>query len=389
MLCVRCKGKLYCRKKSCPVLDSFYAKSYEIKEIDERPTPPSVFVGRMGYPKVLAGPMLVLGDQNPEMYENPSSFSKRVEEVLALRMDLARTYRPFRVSSATNPGRYITALQEIASSIKSVDIEEEFEKIIRRPAMDDVTMPSGISAVFKKVKITSNPRIPHRVEKICEDDIIASEGVMELYSSGFPTSYIQRVFSVGMLGRDKKLVPTRWSITAIHDIIAEKLKGELSDCSLINDVLLFSFQHYGNHFEIILYPSHYSFQLVEIWVEKSLWNPEKTWIGSDREGIGRKKEYSNLSGGYYAARLPVIEYLSRIKRQAGIVVLREILPEYTAPLGVWVVEDGVRKALESNPERFENLSGALSQAAKRIKTQKDLWMKHIQLHHQTSLERYI
>ena len=389
MLCVKCKGKLYCRKASCPVLDSFYAKSYEIKEIDEKPTPPSVFVGRMGYPRVFAGPMLVLGDQNPEVYENPSAFSNRVEDVLALRMDLARTYRLFKVGSAINPDRNIIALQEIASSIRSVEIEEEFERVIKKPAMDDIIMPSGISAIFKKVRITSNPRIPHKVEKVSDGDIRAVEGVLELYTTGFSPSYIQRIFSVGMLGMEKKLVPTRWSITAIHDIIAEKLKEKLTDYDMLNDVLLFSYRHYGNHFEVILFPSSYSFQLVEIWVEKSLWNPERTWVGSDREEIGKKREYSNLSGGYYAARLPVVEHLYRLKRQAGIIILREILPEYTAPLGVWVVEDGVRKALKVKPERFANISDALSQVEKRVKTRKNLWMKHIHLHQQTSLERYI
>ncbi len=388
MLCVKCKGKLYCGKSSCPILDSFYSKSYEIREMDERPSPPSVFVGRMGYPKIHAGPMLVLGDQNPEIYEHPSAFSSSVEEILSLRMGLARTYRLFKVESALNPDRNLSALQEIASSIRSVDVEGEYDRIIRRPSLDDITMPSGISAVFKRVKIASNPKIPHKVERVSEDEIRAIEGVMMLYSSGFSPSYIQRVFSVGMLGVERKLVPTRWSITAVHDMIAESLKKEIAGFDLIDEVLLFSYQHYGNHFEVIIYPSSYSFQLVEIWIEKSLWSPERTWIGSDRENIGRKKEYSELSGGYYAARLPAVEYLHRIRRQAGVIVLREILPEYTAPLGVWVVEEGVRQALSSKPEKFQSLDEALGIAEKRLKTRRDRWEKHIQLYQQTSLEEF-
>lgn len=388
MLCVKCKGKLYCGKKSCPVLDSFYSESYEIKEIDEKPTPPSVFVGRSGYPKIYAGPMLVLGNHDPEIYENPSAYSNRVEDVLSLRMGLARAYRLFKIESAVDPDRNLEALQEIASSIRFVEVEGEYDTIIRKPSLDDITMPSGISAVFRRVRVTSNPRIPPKVERVSEDEVKAVDGVMELYSSGLSTSYIQRVFSVGMIGKEKKLVPTRWSITAIHDIIAENLKTRLAEYDILNETLLFSSTHYGNHFEVILYPSKYSFQLVEIWIEKSIWSPEKTWIGSDREGLARKKAYSELSGGYYAARLPAVEFLHRTGRQAGIVILREILPEYTAPLGVWVVEEGVRKALETKPERFASLSEALSRAEKRIRTRKDFWIKHIHFHRQTTLEMY-
>ncbi|AKG90878.1 hypothetical protein GAH_01844 [Geoglobus ahangari] len=389
MLCVRCKGRLLCGKSRCPILDAFKTRNVSLGEIDENPTPPSVFVGRIGYPKVFAGPMLVLGNENPELFENPSLYSKRVEDVLALRMGLARTYRQFSVQSALNPDRTLMELQEIAGSIRNVEVEGKYERIVRKPALDDIMMPSGISAVFRDIRLTSNPKIPAKVEKVSDDEIKAVQAVRMLHDHGFSTSYIQRVMSVGMLGIEKKLVPTRWSITAVHDIIAESLKREIADFPEVGEVLLFSYEHYGNHFEVILYPSSYFFQLVEVWIEKSLWSPERTWVGSDREGIGKKREYSELSGGYYAARLPVVEYLHKIKRQAGAIVLREIRPEYSAPLGVWVVEEGVRKALESKPERFDSVQQAIARAESRLKTKRSLWERHITLSTQTSLDQFL
>ena len=388
MLCVRCKGRNLCGT-SCPILDSFRSKNLFLNDVDERPTPPSVFVGRTGYPRVFAGPMIVLGNENPEFFENPARYSKNVEDVLALRMSLARTYKNFSVFSALNPDRLLLELQEIAASLKDVDVEGEYEKIIKKPAIDDIVMPSGISAVYRKIRITSNPKIPSKLEKIASDDIKAVEAVRLLHESGYSTSYLQRVLSVGLLGIEKKLVPTRWSITAVHDMIAEELKKEISYFDEINEVLLFSYEHYGNHFEVILYPSCYTFQLVEIWIEKSLWSPERTWIGVDCEGIKRKSQYSELSGGYYAARLPVVEFMHRMRRQAGAIVIREIKPEYSAPLGVWVVEEGVREALNSKPERFEDLEDALRNAGSRIKTDERLWKKHIKLFFQPSLDQYL
>jgi len=388
VLCVKCKGRNLCRT-SCPILDSFRSKNLSLNDVDEKPTPPSVFVGRIGYPRVFAGPMIVLGNEKPEFFENPASYSKNVEEVLALRMSLARTYKNFSVFSALNPDKLLLELQEIAASLKDVDVEGEYEKIIKKPAIDDIVMPSGISAVYKKIRVTSNPKIPSKLEKVAGDDIKAVDAVRFLHESGYPTSYLQRVLSVGLLGIEKRLVPTRWSITAVHDMIAEELKKEIRYFDEISEVLLFSYEHYGNHFEVIFYPSCYAFQLVEIWIEKSLWSPERTWIGADWEGIKRKSQYSELSGGYYAARLPVVEFMHRIRRQAGAIVIREIRPEYSAPLGVWVVEEGVREALNSKPEKFEDLKDALRKAESRIKTEGRLWKKHIKLFFQPSLDQYL
>ncbi|MBI2142476.1 hypothetical protein HYU15_03240, partial [Candidatus Woesearchaeota archaeon] len=60
----------------------------------------------------------------------------------------------------------------------------------------------------------------------------------------------------------------------------------------------------------------------------------------------------NCSGGYYAARLPVLEQLARMKRQASVLVIRMITDEYLLPLGVWVCREAVRKAVAAKPISF-------------------------------------
>jgi len=62
----------------------------------------------------------------------------------------------------------------------------------------------------------------------------------------------------------------------------------------------------------------------------------------------------------------VLEYLREKRRQASVLVIREIKPSYYAPLGVWVVEEGVRKALKGNPEAFESFNDALAAASQRV-----------------------
>ena len=92
-----------------------------------------------------------------------------------------------------------------------------------------------------------------------------------------------------------------------------------------------------------------------------------------------KKQYSSLAGGYYAARLAVLEHLAGQGRQAGVLAVREISEAYWAPLGVWVVREVARKAMRSPPARFASLGEAMAEMEKRIKTPAGQWRKEAQL----------
>ena len=55
-------------------------------------------------------------------------------------------------------------------------------------------------------------------------DASAAVALVELYSSGISLDHISRLLSLGLLGKKRKLVPTRWSITASDDMIGKELK---------------------------------------------------------------------------------------------------------------------------------------------------------------------
>ncbi|AGK60240.1 hypothetical protein Asulf_00206 [Archaeoglobus sulfaticallidus PM70-1] len=390
--CAECKGNLKCGRKECPLLKKFsFLKSFDIREGElEKPTPPSVFVGRIGYPKVFVGPLIALNPENPEYLDSPWKWSGKVDDVIALRMSLLRGMKTMSVDSAKNPDRFLTNIQEMTASIKPVDLSTEVGRVVRKEVFDDTVQPMGMSARIKALELAENPKIPRRVENLYYDDLSAANAVRYLFDHGFSTYYLQKILSIGMLGYQsrRRIVPTRWSITAIHDILGEQIKREIAEFESLDEVLLFSYEHFGNHFEIIISPGDYSFQLIEIWMRKSFWSPDNVWIGSDSESLARKRGYSPLSGGYYAARLPVLEYLRKIRRKGRILVIREITPEYYAPLGVWVVEEGVRKAM-NNPVRFDSFPSAVEVACKRIKTPYNFWKDRIVRSFQVSLENFL
>lgn len=111
---------------------------------------------------------------------------------------------------------------------------------------------------------------------------------------------------------------------------------------------------------------------------RSVWS-EDGFIGADSEGPRGKKEYSTLAGGYYAARLAVLERLAAIGRQASVIAVREVSEGYWAPLGVWVVREVARKAMRAEPKKFSMLNEALEEMGQRLSTPIAKWKSHTEL----------
>ena len=373
MKCVTCKGRGLCGRPVCPILSRLeqISKLPDIKDRIEGMSPPEVFVGRYGYPLVRAGPM-VPADNAQAM----PMLAMGIEEIIASRTSMVRSETKIEIKEAEAPGKMLEACQQIAMSSAPVGTEVCFFKPPqKRLQFDGILSPSGPSGDLKEMKITTNPLIPRKVDQIVEDtEANAATALGELYSSGISMNHISRMLSLGLLGKKRKLVPTRWSITASDDMIGKALKGAVLDNSLVNDYYLYSGEDLGNHFEILLLPRHFSFELIEIWMPRSVW-AEEGFIGADMEDARPKKDYSSLAGGYYAARLAVLEHLAGQGRQAAVLAVREISQSYWAPLGVWVVREVARKAMSSAPQRFSTLQEALREIDRRIKTPTSQWQK--------------
>jgi hypothetical protein len=112
-----------------------------------------------------------------------------------------------------------------------------------------------------------------------------------------------------------------------------------------------------NHFLILLMPSLFEYENFEAWLPGSIWSDvlsQRPVIVEEYEGFkGRKRYAADEGGGYYAARLAVAEALHTMRRQAGVIVFREIHPRYSVPLGVWVVRETVRDAFRNSGEKFD------------------------------------
>jgi len=100
---------------------------------------------------------------------------------------------------------------------------------------------------------------------------------------------------------------------------------------------------------------------------------------SDWEGYEGRTTYAAIGGCYYAARLAVCELLTKERRQATVIVLREAHPGYIMPVGVWQVRENVRNAMQQKPYLFNTLDEVLTFIASRFQIPLQQWMMRSKL----------
>ena len=296
---------------------------------------------------------------------------KNIEDIIDYRFSLIRGKSRSDIFEAKNPGKLLGELQELAMGKQPVDTEAIFKKKPNRIlTLNESSQPFGPSAPLEKFKI-DNVSVDSRIEKNYNDtDMTASDSIYSLYSNGVLITRIQRTFSLGMFGLSKrrKLVPTRWGITAVDSNISKRLVTEIKQFQTIDEYQVFTFNNLGNIYAAILIPERWSFEWIEAWYPKTFWNmlgqsPELMGYFEDYEG---RSTYASVGGCYYSTRLALAEKLKKDRKQATGLILREIHPEYILPVGVWNIRESIRELLKTKPTKFDTFQKAMSHALKEL-----------------------
>jgi DNA repair protein NreA len=369
-LCGLCRGtKFLCGKSSCPVLVRYHSKLKVKPLIDSLhlggASPPSVFIGRIGYPKVAVGPMIppVMGDTSeidtPELW-----LGKPLEEIVDFRSQLVRGKYTVNVFDVENRHHAVEYTRELALAKNPVFTEALFEKKpYGKIAFYDEVQPHGPSAPLKTLDI-SNPKYEQHIEKAYYDtDLKAKDAILNIYENGVMVSKIQKALSVGAFGikKRRRYVPTRWSITAVDSTLGLELLKTTKTFPQINEFRIYQSNHFDNRWVILLTPTEWQYELIEAWYPNTTWNPfgKEISIFNSYEFYEGRTTYAEIGGCYYAARLAVNELLQKERRQAGAVILREAHPGYIMPIGVWNVRESVRDTLRQDYLKCDTVSEAL------------------------------
>ena len=376
-LCISCRGaKLLCGKTRCPILvrwDFMMKTAPLIDRIDlDGSSPPGVFVGRFGYPKVFVGPLVPPVHGETQILDAPEAWIGRsMDDIVRFRSQLVRGMHRVHVMDVDRGGRIVDLTRELALATIPADVEAGFaRKPQGRVALDENVQPFGPSAPLRRLSINT-VKVDRDLDRAFSDtDLKAKGAVLDLYDRGLPVSKIQRAFSVGAFGlkENRKFVPTRWSITAVDDTIGKALREAVKTFPLINEIRVHEAIGFDDRFLVVMIPRPWRYELIEAWYPNTLWNPlgRDIVLFGDHEGFEGRTTYASIGGCYYAARLAVGEALHHERRQAAVVILRETHPGYIMPVGVWNVREHVREALRREPARFPTMAAALTHLGSRL-----------------------
>ncbi len=335
------------------------------KELDGT-TPPSVFIGSYNYPKVYAGPLLAANYEDSAIMDQPEKWINNdtsQNEIINYRLNLVRGKQTIGITDLEN--NYVEKLQEISMASKSIASEAEFNKKPVGMTFSAENAPHGPSAILKKFDI-DNVKWDHQLEKAYYDtDLKAADAVEILHKKDVPFSQIQKAFSVGTMGekKNRKLVPTRWSITAVDTTIANKLLENVKYYSQIDTYRVYEFNSLNNYYAILEIPTPWQYEWMEAFLDVK---GKGSMIFTDYEHNKGKKEYSRVGGCYYTAKMALLEQLEKEKKQAGCIIFREANEEYI-PLGVFNVRENIRHALRLKPKEFESMKESLDYIEKNLK----------------------
>ncbi len=374
-LCARCKGyKRLCGLPFCPILERFRAHAATLTRLGSRDvkgsTPPSVIVGERGYPRVpvLYGIPPGVSGSEARLYDDPERWARErrpLRSIVELRSSIVAGVDRFPVERPEK--LYEAEISVAAVSEKPVDSEAILEKP-PTPSLrfDGMLTPQGPTAPAREIKVESNPRLPRPLEKRIWDDARSTELMIELYREGVPVYTIISALSLGLLGRarSRRLVPTRWAISAVDQTLGDWMLHRVRVMDALGAYEVYHASYLGNRFTIILIPGGYEAEMIEVWHPLTPWTrtAAKPVVYTVTEAPSLRT--SVMDGGYLAARLAVAEHLYHRRRQAAVLILREITRDYYAPVGNWHIRETVRRALSRGPVgRFSSLEEALQAAA--------------------------
>ncbi len=300
-LCIRCKGRLFCGLLRCPIIERLTHKvkiDYKLKK-EFKSKAPSIFVGWHNYPKVYAGVLSSVSIENAHLQDNPSYWVANkfgISKIMSLRQSLINSRKKTIVKVNE---RFDEIIKEVALSSKPLSVDVSLKKKpVLKVHFTQHALPMGPSGEIEKINLDDNPRIRNPVKRVYYDtDFKAVEAMSYLYSKKIDVFNISKLLSAGALGigKNRKLVPTRWAITATDDALSKAHLKSIRNFELIDKYMVFRGHYLGNYFTVLMMPQPWSFELFEVWNPGAVYSEVSTNVVTDFEGFQGRKNYASIA----------------------------------------------------------------------------------------------
>lgn len=371
-ICAKCQGrKMLCGLPKCPIEERIRAVKSSLLKIRGREvfgaTPPSAVVGEAGWPRVrvyIGEPPEVTGEE-ARSYDDPRLlWGRELEDIIRL-----RSYMVFGYAAQTSPWK-LGELPLLAVSERPVDVEMRLAKTpVESLKFDLREKPMGPRAPLEALRIDGNPAVPRALDKLMSDDLGAGAAAVELYRRGVDLYTIQRAFALGLLGarHRRRLVPTRWSITAVDVAVGDALAQRVRHMPEVSQPLYGYAEYLDNRYLVAVVPGPLRFYYLERWTYAG--RVAEIEVAEDPRGVR-----STMDGGYEAARLAMLEKLASMGRRGTVAVVRWIGERYYVSVGNWQIRETIRRLqlrpLDENYNTYTALVGkdplTLIKTAKRL-----------------------
>lgn len=355
-----------CGEENCKKHSFFIGKTRTIQEFSGS-SPPEIFVGKWNYPNVYTGILSPEEYGDTKIMSSPEVWHEKklpINEILKNRNKLIYGRTQTNIRKALTKTNFLSTMQEVAMTHKSIATEFKLKKPISKNEEKESSVPLIANAAqVESIRLQENPKVLPKVDYLVNDtEVKSAKALIELEKAGIDNSNMVKLLSSGLLGlgSNRRLVPTRWSITAVDDTISKEKLEKIRYFQELKEIEIFSAEYLGNHYEFLLLPEKWSFEVIEIATKNMT-----PW--TDYESFFKRKKYAaSVTGAYYANRLALTEYLEKIKRQCQCIVFREVRPEYYSPLGVGILRQTSREAFSKPARRFNTLNEALNDIQSRL-----------------------
>lgn len=149
-------------------------------------------------------------------------------------------------------------------SRESVDMEARLRHLPRGDAFGGAPALRSLGPP-RRAKVEPG-RSNSRLKRAYYDrDARAVEAMVELYERRVPVSKIQQELSAGLLGvgRNRRFVLTKWSITAVDDTLSKYLLEKVRTYPEINEYRLYYGEYLKNRWSVIMLPERWSYESIE------------------------------------------------------------------------------------------------------------------------------
>ncbi len=366
-----------------PALLRYYYKVKTVSAINEfameGSSPADIFVGRFGYPYVHIGPLIPPEFGDTSILGTPERWhGKTIEDIVNFRSKLVRGMYLTKVQDVEK-GKMQEQVRDLALAEKSTDAEMSFAKkpFIKLELRDEV-QPFGPSAQMKYFNVY-NMRADQKMEYLYQDtDAKAATAVLELYQKGTNVSKIQRGLAAGLFGlkKNRKFVPTRWSITAVDDTISKNNREKVKEYDSVDAIYAYYHVALDNRWLILFIPGNWQYESIEAFYPGTVWNEDGKHVSifGSYEGYHGRSTYAEMGGCYYSGRLATTEKLLNLKKQAVVLILREAHEGYSMPVGVWNVREYVRETLTTQPVVLYDTNQMFSFIESKMQLKRNTWI---------------